>query len=127
MRGLIALRKKMILTVNRAPKRIEKRAVRAPGMPGMLFWADTEGIKCRTQRGEETIPWLKLGPEATMRLALMAGGENDADHRLEVARLLMEVGCYERAKKQLGLARRLGARTDEDEEDLEARIASAAE
>ncbi|NQT88882.1 hypothetical protein HQ560_19095, partial [bacterium] len=126
MRGLVALRKKMVTTVNGALPRIKKSDVRAPGLPGTLAEAGVEGVTCQTQRGEEKVSWVKLGPEAILRLALMAGSDDDAGHRLAAARLLMEVGRHTRAKQQLALAQRLGADTTADEEELAARMAGAA-
>ncbi|MFP4056602.1 MAG: hypothetical protein ACLF0G_07015 [Candidatus Brocadiia bacterium] len=121
LRGLVALKKKMIDAVDGALPRLKMRDLRFPGADGELVDADEDRILCETQYGEQKFEWPQIGPEAAVRLAVQAGGQDDKDHRLWVARLLMEVGYLDRAREQLELARRLGADVAEEREELRRR------
>ena len=126
IRELIALRQKMIDRVNGAMPRLTRRALRVPGgLDGELVEADHNRIVAEGNRGREVIPWPKFGAEATTRLALLAGKETDPKCRLEVARLLMEVGYFPRAKEQMELAGKLGGDPAADLAELEKRVAAA--
>jgi len=122
---LVAMKKKMIAAVNTAMPRLRKRDLRAPGLKGDLVEANPRFILAESERGQERIPWIKFGREGALRLALVAGEKDDASHRLAVARLLIEVGYFRRAKQQLAQAKRLGAQTDADEAELERRVQDA--
>ena len=118
VRALVALRDKMIEKVNLSRPRLLKLTLRVPGLAGDLAEADAEGVVTETERGREKIPWTKFGPEATLRLALLTGDPQDGKHHVAVARLLMEVGYFRRAKAELERAKELKANVAADEAEL---------
>jgi len=120
IQALLALKKKIIERIINASPRLSKRSMGVPGLPGELTIADQENLHAITDKGEEKIPWERLGPTGAARLALAAGSKDDAKHRLAVARLLMEVGHFEAAKEQLEAAKALGAQVAADEAELTA-------
>jgi len=120
-RELVALKEKMIERVNMARPRLSKASLRVPGISGELTGADAEKVTAETKEGEEVFSWPKLGPEASMRLGLLAGKASDAQHVVAVARLLMEVGYAPRAAAQLERAKEMGANTAADEAELKRR------
>ncbi|MBM4036623.1 MAG: hypothetical protein FJ291_33220 [Planctomycetes bacterium] len=121
IRELAALKKKMIHRIGLSTPRLNKRTIGVPGWPGELTMADAQVIYTMTDHGQEKIAWERLGPEAAARLALLAGKADDPNHRLAVARLLMEVGHHARAKQELESAKAAGADTSADEADLASR------
>ena len=121
LRGLMALKKKMMDVVNNAMPRVQKRAIRAPGLPGEFTDADADGLRAESRAGKETYTWMALKGEATLRLALMGGGRDDAKHRMAVLRLLVEVGYLKRAKRELEVVRRMGVDVGAIEAMLEER------
>ena len=128
LRALVDLKAKMIQKINGAMPRVSKRAIRAPGMAGAMTDADRNGLKAETSDGRaEEYTWVQLGPEATMRLALLCGDQKSAQHRLAVARLLLDVGYLKRARIQLEAAKNLGADTAADEERLAEKQPAAGE
>lgn len=127
IRFLIDLRKKMCDTVNGAMPKLTRKELRVPGgLDGDLMEASHDRIVAEGAKGNDQIPWPKFGPEATMNLALRAGKKDDPNYRITVARLLMEVGYYEKAKIQLTAAKKMGAEPKADEDELERRIQEAA-
>ena len=110
-RELVALKKKMIDIINNALPRVQKRAISAPGLPGEFTDADVDGLRAESRAGKEKYTWMALKGEATLRLALLAGERDDAQHRLTVLRLLVEVGYLKQARQQLDVAKRLGVDT----------------
>lgn len=121
IQALLALKKKIIERIINASPRLSKRAMGVPGLPGELTIADQDNLHAITDKGEEKIPWERLGPTGATRLALAAGSKDDARHRLAVARLLLEVGHLEAAKEQLEAAQALGAPIADEEAELAAR------
>lgn len=120
LQALVDLQKKMIRRVTRASPLLTKRSIRAPGMAGDMTSASLEGFEAMREDGtEEKYTWDSIGPEAIMRLALLCGDQRDPQHRLAVARLLVEVGHLKRARIQLKAAQNLGADTAALEERLE--------
>ncbi|HUT35738.1 MAG TPA: LPXTG cell wall anchor domain-containing protein [Planctomycetota bacterium] len=124
--ALVALKKQIIDAILDAKPRLDKRTLGVPGWPGELTVADAEYIHTITRQGEEKIAWERLGPDASARLALLAGNAKDPKHVLAVARLLLELGHLERAREELDRARHLGADTAADEADLASRRAPPA-
>jgi len=126
IRSLIDLRKKMCDKINTAIPRLTRKEIRVPGgVDGDLVEADQDRILAEGAKGTDQIPWPKFGPEATTNLALRAGRKDDPNYRITVARLLMEVGYFDRAKSQLAAAKKLGAEPTADEAELERRIQEA--
>lgn len=121
IQALLDLKKKIIERIIRGGPRLSKRALGVPGSPGELTVADADFLYSIGPAGEEKVPWGRLGPEATARLALAAGRENDPNHSLAVARLLLELGHLDRARQELERARALGAATADEEAELAAR------
>jgi len=121
LRALAALKKKVIRILENASPRLDKRALHVPGWPGEISGADDKFVYAATNHGAEKIPWPKLFEEGSARLALLAGSKDDPNHRLAVARLLMEVGYTKRARKELEAAKDLGANIAADEAELAAR------
>lgn len=121
LQALVDLQQQMIRRVTRASPLLTKRSVRAPGLPGDMTAASLEGFEAMREDGTvEKFTWDSIGPEAIMRLALLAGDQRDPQHRLAVARLLTEVGLLKRARLQLKAAQNLGADTTRVEQRLEA-------
>jgi len=127
LRFLIAMQKKMIQRVVLARPYLTKRSLRVGGLKGDVIDATHEFVTTETERGQDKLTWVKFGPEAAMRLALLTGDPEKASHRLDVARFLMEVGHLRRAKTQLAKAAELGAHTAADEAELARREQLAAD
>jgi hypothetical protein len=118
IRFLAAIKKKIIAAIENARPRLNKRTYYVPGMPGEVTGADAQLIYSTTARGDEKVAWPALGVECMARLAHMVGDSDDPAHRIAVARLLMEVGQFDRARRELAKAKELKGKTAADEAEL---------
>ena len=114
--ALIAFRDAVVQHIKNAPRRMQKRDLKIPGLNGDITDVNKDGLTAQTKVGDETkaekFPWGKLPATTVEALAKSVGKPGEAADQLAVAFWLHLLGNEEKAQAAFNRAAALGAKSD---------------